>query len=173
MFTTHLASITAAVIIAASSPLTFAVDALGAGGTPGTPAEHDHDHGTDAGDKSGGPSAEVPKGRSPMERMHELHEKMMSANTPEERQAAKAEHDEAKKEMMARMKDMKGKKGMKGMAGEGATSLDGRMQALEQRVDLMDLALRVQMLEGRVDRMTKHPHDMGGPGGMSGMNADR
>lgn len=162
MLTTLLPSITAAAIIAVTSSLTFAADVPGTGGTP---AEHDHNHG--AGDKSGGPSGEVPKGKSPMERMHELHEKMTSASTPEERQAAKAEHDKAMKEMMAKMKDMKG------MSGEGPTSLDARMQALEQRVELMALALRMQMLEARMDRMMKHPHDMGGRGGMSGMDADK
>lgn len=156
MFTKPLPAIAAAIVIAFAMPIVHAAD------EPAT-AEHDHNHGSteDGGNTSTG-LAEGETAKPPMERMHELHEKMKAARTPEERQAAKAEHDKAMKEMMGKMKEMKA------MAPEGGPGLEGRMQILEQRMGAMDLAMRMQILEQRMDRtmrmMTRH-HGMGEHGG--------
>jgi len=159
MFTKPLTTIAAAIVIALAVPIAYAAD------EPAT-AEHDHNHGSaDDGKSAGAGTAEGSEAISPMERMHELHEKMKAAKTPAERQAAKAEHDKAKKEMMGKMKGMMGKmKDMKGETPEGGASPECRMQMLEQRLSTLDLAMRMQMLEQRMDKMMpmmKHHHGMG------------
>jgi hypothetical protein len=54
-----------------------------------------------------------------MKTMHEMHQKMMNAKTPAERQALMADHMTAMQDGMAMMKDMHGKHGGSSMAGMG------------------------------------------------------
>ena len=55
-----------------------------------------------------------------MKAMQDMHQKMMGAKTPEERQALMAEHMKAMQGGMAMMKEMHGSmEGMQGMAGMG------------------------------------------------------
>jgi len=55
-----------------------------------------------------------------MKAMREMHDKMMNAKTPEERNALMADHIKAMQEGMAAMRDMSGMGGMGSMGGMGA-----------------------------------------------------
>ena len=71
-----------------------------------------------------------------MKAMREMHEKMMSAKTPEERKGLMAEH----------MKSMQGGMSMMGgMAGAGKDRMKGGMPS--------DMATRHQMMEKRMEMM--------------------
>ncbi|MEO3713779.1 hypothetical protein [Roseateles flavus] len=89
-----------------------------------------------------------------MKAMQEMHQKMMAAKTPEERQALMAEHMKAMQGGMGMMKQMSGKgagDGMKGMP----TDPKARMEAMEQRMDMMQM-----MMEMMMDRMPAGPAAM-------------
>jgi gamma-glutamylcysteine synthetase len=84
-----------------------------------------------------------------MKKMQALHDKMMSATTPEERQKAA---DEARKEMqdgMAVMKPMMQGGGMMGggmMAQKGKSSDTAtQMQMMGKRMDMMQMMLQMMM----------------------------
>ena len=86
-----------------------------------------------------------------MKAMREMHEKMMSAKTPEERKGLMAEH----------MKSMQGGMSMmSGMAGAGKDSMKGGMpsdmatrhQMMEKRMELMESMMQMMM-----DRMPAAP----------------
>jgi hypothetical protein len=84
-----------------------------------------------------------------MKKMQALHEKMMSAVTPEERQKAM---DEARKEMqdgMAMMKPMMQAGGMMGggmMAQKGKPAdADAQMQMMGKRMDMMQMMMQMMM----------------------------
>jgi hypothetical protein len=85
-----------------------------------------------------------------MRAMREMHEKMAKARTPKEREALMAEHMKLMQDGMAMMDGMKGMGGMGGMgAAPGAASSPGtpaaRMQALEQRMDMMQSMMQMMM----------------------------
>ena len=103
---------------------------------------------------------------SRMKAMQEMHQKMMSANTPEERRALMADHMKAMQDGMAMMEDISGTGGMGAMsakppmAGMGAMG-DGKgmpaemakkHQIMEQRMDTMQM-----MMEMMMDRMPPTP----------------
>lgn len=78
--------------------------------------------------------------RARMSAMQDLHQKMMAAKTPGERQALMGEH----------MKAMQGGMGMmKEMAGGGAAGMPAdpkaRMEAMEQRMDMMQMMMEMMM----------------------------
>jgi hypothetical protein len=77
-----------------------------------------------------------------MKAMREMHDKMMNAKTPAERQALMADHMKSMQDGMAMMK------GMGGMAGMGAMGPmgDGKDMPAE-------MAKRHQMMEGRMEMM--------------------
>jgi hypothetical protein len=82
-----------------------------------------------------------------MKAMREMHEKMAKARTPKEREALMAEHMKLMQEGMAMMDGMKG---MGGMAPQGAVAPASatpaaRMQALEQRMDMMQSMMQMMM----------------------------
>jgi len=87
-----------------------------------------------------------------MKAMQDMHQKMMDAKTPEERQALMGEHMKAMQGGMGMMKQMSGKgggaAGMKGMAADPKA----RMEAMEQRMDMMQT-----MMEMMMDRMPAAP----------------
>lgn len=96
------------------------------------PAEHDHNH-ADA------PAAAPAEKQTPpsaggsdqvMKRMHDMHKKMMSAKTPEERQALMDEH-------MKLMQDGMGM--MKGMGKQGGP------RGMEKRMDMMEMMMQMMM----------------------------
>jgi hypothetical protein len=98
-----------------------------------------------------------------MQAMHEMHQKMMNAKTPEQRQALMADHMKAMQDGMAMMKDMSGMGAMGGkppLAGVGAMSggkgmppdMAKKHQVMAQRMDMMRM-----MMEMMMDRMPPAP----------------
>ena len=83
---------------------------------------------------------------SQMKTMREMHEKMMNAKTPEERNAPMADHMMAMQEGMTVMNDMGA---MPGMAGEGKEAMKGTNGSVT-----MDMASHHQMMEKRMEMMT-------------------
>ena len=83
-----------------------------------------------------------------MKKMQTLHDKMMSAATPEERQKAM---EEARKEMqasMATMQPMMQGGGMMGggmMGQKGAPNVNAQMQMMEKRMDMMQMMMQMMM----------------------------
>ena len=79
-----------------------------------------------------------------MKSMQDMHDKMMAAKTPEERNALMGEHMKTMQEGMGMMK------GMGGMAGPKSppTSMTERQTMMEQRMDMMQT-----MMEMMVDRL--------------------
>jgi len=90
-----------------------------------------------------------------MKAMHEMHQKMMGAKTPAERQALMADHMKAMQGGMAMMKEKHG--GMQGMAGMG----DGKgMPAdMAKRHQMMTdhMAMMQMMMDMMADRMPAAP----------------
>jgi hypothetical protein len=83
--------------------------------------------------------------------MHEMHEKMMSAKTPEERSKLMPEHMKVMQdsmEMMNGMGDMKGMKGMPGMSAE----MDTHHQMMDKRTEMMQAMMTMMK-----DRMPVAP----------------
>jgi hypothetical protein len=72
-----------------------------------------------------------------MHEMHEMHEKMMSAKTPEERNALMAQHMKTMQAGMAAM-SMKGQKPMPG-------NMKMRQQMMEKRMDMMETMMQMMM----------------------------
>lgn len=97
-----------------------------------------------------------------MKRMQSLHERMMQASTPEERQKVM---DEARKEMQAGMSTMGPM--MQGMMAPGKgtkgepTSEARRLQMMEKRMDMMQMMMQMMMDQ----QAAAMPH---GPSGATG-----
>jgi hypothetical protein len=72
-----------------------------------------------------------------MHEMHEMHEKMMSAKTPEERNALMAQHMKTMQAGMAAM-SMKDQKPMPG-------NMKMRQQMMEKRMDMMETMMQMMM----------------------------
>ena len=98
-----------------------------------------------------------------MKAMQEMHDKMMAAKTPEERNALMAEHMKTMQEGMAAMKSMGGMGGMGGKEGMGGMSgmahakatpanMAQRQTMMEQRMDMMQ-----SMMEMMADRLPQTP----------------
>ncbi len=83
-----------------------------------------------------------------MKSMQAMHEKMMSAKTPEDRQALMAEHMKLMQDGMAMMKGM-GSQGMGGMGKAGGSNMGGgmteRQQMMEKRMDMMESMMQMMM----------------------------
>ena len=80
-----------------------------------------------------------------MKTMRNMHEKMMNAKTPEERNKLMAEHMKAMQDGMAMMGGMKGMQGMTGDMGP-------RPQMMEKRMDMMQMMMQMMM-----DRLPAEP----------------
>lgn len=82
-----------------------------------------------------------------MKSMQAMHDKMMAAKTPEERQALMAEHMKMMQEGMSMMKDMKSQGGMGGMQGSQGMGGDmaNRQQMMEKRMDMMESMMQMMM----------------------------
>jgi len=85
-----------------------------------------------------------------MKTMRDMHEKMMSAKTPEERSKLMAEHMKAMQDGMKMMDSMSGAGmgGMQGMAGD----MGVRHQMMEKRMEMMQTMMKMMM-----DRMPAAP----------------
>ena len=137
-------------------PLSLAL-ALFAAGAPSWAAQHDqhkahHPAGSAAAAASksmpGKTTAEKARMANHMKAMQEMHDKMMAAKTPEERNALMAEHMKTMQEGMSMMK------GMGGMAGPKSppTNMAERQTMMEQRMDMMQT-----MMEMMADRLPQTP----------------
>jgi len=73
-----------------------------------------------------------------MKAMREMHDKMMNAKTPEEKQALMAEHMKAMQGGMHMMKGMGGGMGARGMPDDMAQ----RQKMMEERMDMMDMMMQ-------------------------------
>ena len=105
-------------------------------------AEHDHTHAAAAtAEKPVSPAAS-----EMMQRMQGMHEKMMAAKTPAERQALMADHMKLMQEGMTMMQQMGAQSGKHDMS-----------QMMQQRMDMMTRMMQMMM-------------DSQGAGGMGGMN---
>ena len=81
-----------------------------------------------------------------MKDMQEKQEKMMSAKTPEERQALMAEHMKMMQDGMAMMKQMGGMSKMGGMqGGKGMGGMSERHQMMEKRMEMMESMMQMMM----------------------------
>ncbi len=85
-----------------------------------------------------GASEQMAKMDGQMKTMQAMHEKMMAAKTPEERNAMMSAHMKSMKDGMAMMK------GMSGMSGD----MGSRPQTMEKRMEMMQ-----SMMEMMMDRM--------------------
>ena len=143
--------------LARNLPLALALFAVGA---PSWTAQHDqHKAHHPAGSASAAASKSMPGKTTPemarmanhMKAMQEMHDKMMAAKTPEERNALMGEHMKTMQEGMGMMKGMGG---MGGMAGPKSppTSMTERQTMMEQRMDMMQT-----MMEMMVDRLPQTP----------------
>ena len=94
------------------------------------------------------PSPDMARMDTQMKAMREMHDKMMAAKTPEERNALMADHMKAMQEGMGMMK------GMGGMTGPRSppTDMTQRQTMMEQRMDIMQT-----MMEMMVDRLPQSP----------------
>jgi hypothetical protein len=93
-------------------------------GMPGTP-----------GMAAGAPGA-MPAMDARMKSMQEMHQKMMGAKTPAERQALMADHMKAMQDGMAMMKEMQATHGAGGM-GDGKKTADP-MAMMQMMMDMMN-----------------------------------
>ncbi len=83
---------------------------------------------------------------SKMKAMGEMHEKMMSAKTPEEKMALMAEHMKAMQDGMAMM-GMMGGTGMAGIQGKKPMpgNMKQRQQMMEKRMAMMETMMQMMM----------------------------
>ena len=98
---------------------------------------------------SGKAGPEMARMDTQMKAMREMHDKMMAAKTPEERNALMAEHMKAMQEGMTMMNGMpaggmsgmSGMSGMKGMKGDMAE----HHQMMEKRMEMMQATMQMMM----------------------------
>ena len=81
--------------------------------------------------------------------MHDMHEKMKAAKTPEERHALMGEHMKTMQDVMGTMGDMGMMGGMGAMGGKGGMGMGGGMHGQMP----LDMATRQQMMEKRMEMM--------------------
>jgi len=140
-------------------PLSLAL-VLFAAGAPSWAAQHnEHKAHHPAGAAPAATSRSVPGKTTPemaqmanqRKAMQAMHDKMMAAKTPEERNALMAEHMKTMQEGMSMMKGMGGMGGMAG-AKSPPTSMTERQAMMEQRMDMMQT-----MMEMMADRLPQTP----------------
>ena len=90
-----------------------------------------------------------------MQAMQEMHQKMMAAKTPAERQALMGDHMKAMQGGMSMMKGMQG--GMQGMAGMGDGKGMPADMAKRQQMMTDHMAMMQMMMEMMADRMPAAP----------------
>jgi hypothetical protein len=133
---------------------TFTVTIVAAAATWGlagcaqTPLDHAAHHPDAAAMPMAGPGGAMTHMDAHMKAMREMHDKMMRAKTPEERNALMAEHRKLMQEGMDMMGGMGGMQGKGPMAGDMAT----RHQMMEKRMEMMQSMMQMMM-----DRMPQAP----------------
>ncbi len=123
--------------------------AMAATGTHAWAASHDqHDAHHPASSASAPKPKAVPAKANPvmvrtdaqMKAMREMHDKMMAAKTPEERNALMAEHMKTMKDGMTMMSGMSSG-GMANMQGD----MSARHQMMEKRMEMMEAMMQMMM----------------------------
>ncbi len=129
-----------------SIALAIAIAATGAPAWAASDAQQDAHHPAGA---ASAPKAKAMPGKSnpamarmdgQMKAMREMHDKMMAAKTPEERNALMAEHMKTMQDGMAMMNGMSSG-GTAGMQGDAAT----RSQMMEKRMQMMQSMMQMMM----------------------------
>ena len=92
-----------------------------------------------------------------MKTMHEMHQKMMAAKTPAERQAMMAEHMKAMQGGMAMMKEMHGRQGMSGMTSMGDGPVMQAEMAKRSQMMTEQMAMMQMMMDMMSERMPPAP----------------
>lgn len=104
------------------------------------------------------PSVEMADMDAQMKRMREMHEKMMNAKTPKERNALMAEHMKVMQDGMNMMSKMssQGMDGMKMKDGMPADSKDGMKDGMAEHHQMMEKRMEMMqmMMEMMMDRMS-------------------
>lgn len=118
--------------------------------SPGTPyaAKADEHAGPQPDRLAAAQAATMPAMQERMKTMHEMHDKMMNAKTPAERQALMAEHMKSMQEGMHMMKGMGGMGAMGGGMGDGKAMPAGMAkhhQMMEGRMEMMQLMMEMMM----------------------------
>ena len=136
--------------------LSLALAIAAASGAPAWAASHIQQHIHHPAGSASAPKAKVVPGKSnpvmtrtdaQIKAMQEMHDKMMAAKTPEERNALMAEHMKTMQDGMAMMGGMSSG-AMGGMPGNASM----RNQMMEQRLDMMQTMMQMMM-----DRMPAAP----------------
>jgi TolA-binding protein len=95
----------------------------------------------------GKPSLQIAQMDTQMKAMDAVHEKMLAAKTPEERNALMSEHTQIMQDGMTMMNGMTAR-GMGGMKGDMAA----HHQMMEKRMEMMQTTMRMMM-----DRLPQSP----------------
>ena len=83
---------------------------------------------------------------SKMKAMHEMHEKMINAKTPDERKALKVEHMKTMHDGMAMMNMMDGAARGEMQAGKPMPgNMEQRQQMMEKRMEMMESMMQMMM----------------------------
>ena len=124
------------------------VSACASTGAPNTVKADEHaGHHPDA--TAAAPAMARPAMQDRMKAMREMHDKMMNAKTPAERQALMADHMKSMQDGMEMMKGLGGMGGMGGMRAMG--SMGGAMG--DGKGMPAEMSKRHQMMEGRMEMM--------------------
>ncbi len=113
------------------------------------PAAHDHEHSS-----ASAPLPEAPSA-APMQHMQQMHERMMAAKTPAERQALMREHMEAMMEGMSAMQHMDHGKAGGGMSGV-AMHQHMKMMTMMMQMMMDREQMRSDMMSGTSDSAMQH-----------------
>lgn len=137
--------------LAHSLSLALAISTIGAPAWAANSDPHQAHH--PAGTASA-PAAKAMSGKarmdSQMKAMHEMHDKMMAAQTPAERDALTAEHMKIMQDGMTMMNGMS--PGAMGGTGAMKGNIDTRHQAMEARMEMMQATMQMMM-----DRLPSTP----------------
>ncbi|MBI3367798.1 MAG: hypothetical protein HY021_04940 [Burkholderiales bacterium] len=94
------------------------------------------------------PAAAMPGMQERMKAMREMHDKMMNAKTPAERQALMADHMKSMQDGMEMMKGMGSMGAMGGGMGDGKgmpAEMAKRHQMMEGRMEMMQMMMEMMM----------------------------
>ena len=137
-----------------SFSLALAIAATGAQAWAANDEKHDAHHPAGAASAPatktmpGKPNPAMARMDTQMKAMGEMHDKMMAAKTPEERNALMAEHKKTMQDGMVMMKGMSsggmaGMQGGMGMKKGGASAMSHEM--MEKRMDMMQNMMQMMM----------------------------
>ena len=142
-------------------PLTLSLALIAVGATSWA-AQHDQHQGHHPAGSAAAPAGKATSGKTTpemarmdnqMKAMQGMHDKMMAAKTPAEREALMAEHMKTMQEGMGMMKGMGGMGGMGGTESKATPAdMTQRQRMMEQRMDMMQT-----MMEMMVDRLPQSP----------------